>query len=59
MNRTALQQFWRARPARERYALVVAGLVVGTALLWQVGVGAAWRTLRCHPFAKGGYDPVK
>lgn len=49
MNRTALQQFWRARPARERYALVVAGLVVGLALLWQLGVAPAWRTLRDAP----------
>ena len=27
------------------------GVLRGTAL-------ALWRLLRCHPFAKGGYDPV-
>ena len=32
-------------------ALRTHGLVRGTLL-------AAWRVLRCHPWAEGGYDPV-
>jgi len=26
--------------------------------LFRGGLMAAWRLLRCHPFVKGGYDPV-
>ena len=35
-----------ARTAIERYGAIKGGRL------------AAWRLLRCHPFAKGGYDPV-
>ncbi len=36
-----------AMEAVERYGAIRGGLM------------ATWRLLRCHPFAKGGYDPVK
>ncbi|HLB88919.1 MAG: membrane protein insertion efficiency factor YidD [Acidobacteria bacterium 13_1_40CM_4_58_4] len=26
--------------------------------IWRGSLMALWRVLRCHPFAKGGYDPV-
>jgi hypothetical protein len=26
--------------------------------VWRGGAMAAWRVLRCHPLANGGYDPV-
>jgi len=35
-----------ARQALERYGVLRGGLM------------AAWRLLRCHPFAGSGYDPV-
>src|SRR5438874_12553036 len=34
-----------------REAVVRRGVMRGIAM-------ATWRVLRCHPFAKGGYDPV-
>ena len=35
-----------------RQALARHGLIKGLAL-------TAWRILRCHPWSKGGYDPVR
>jgi hypothetical protein len=26
---------------------------------WRGGAMSAWRVLRCNPFCKGGYDPVR
>ena len=50
----ALPPTCRYTPTCSQYAieaLAQRGLFVGTAL-------AAWRVLRCHPFVKGGLDPV-
>ncbi len=41
-------------PSCSEYAMEAVerhGAIRGSAL-------AAWRLMRCHPFAKGGYDPV-
>jgi len=27
--------------------------------LWKGLLLSLWRVLRCHPYARGGYDPVK
>ncbi|MGQ9473601.1 MAG: membrane protein insertion efficiency factor YidD [Candidatus Caldatribacteriaceae bacterium] len=35
-----------------REALCKYGLVKG-------GMMAIWRVMRCHPYSRGGYDPVK
>lgn len=47
--------FCRFQPTCSEYAYqavskygIIKGLMKGT-----------WRLLRCHPFSKGGYDPVK
>jgi len=45
-------RYW---PTCSEYAIEAVerrGAIVGMAL-------AIWRLLRCHPFARGGYDPVK
>ncbi len=44
----------RFRPTCSQYAVEsveIHGVLKGPAL-------AAWRICRCHPFARGGYDPV-
>lgn len=47
--------FCRFRPTCSEYAIAAIekhGLIKG-------GIKAAWRVLRCNPWNKGGWDPVK
>ncbi len=42
-------QRWAAMPPRERLGVTLAGVVIGAALLWFIGVAPALRTLRDAP----------
>jgi uncharacterized protein len=47
--------FCRFKPTCSEYAIAAVtkyGVIRG-------GSKAAWRVLRCNPFSKGGWDPVK
>ena len=44
----------RFQPTCSQYALEAIELYG----VWQGGMMAIWRVLRCHPFHPSGYDPV-
>jgi general secretion pathway protein M len=54
--RQRLQQSWQARTARERRGLLLAGLLIGAALLWQAGLAPALRTWREGPQQQARLD---
>jgi len=45
----------RFSPTCSAYALEA----VGRYGFWRGGAMSLWRILRCNPFCKGGYDPVR
>jgi general secretion pathway protein M len=47
--RNEAQQKWASLPPRERLGLTLAGVAVGIAFVWMVGVNPALRTLREAP----------
>lgn len=44
----------RFHPSCSQYAIEA----LRTHGVFRGGAYAAWRILRCHPFSRGGYDPV-
>lgn len=51
-----LRAAWQQRPARERRLLVLAGMVLGAALLWQWGLAPALATWRSAPQRQAELD---
>lgn len=47
--RTEALQRWAAMPPRERMGLTLAGIAIGIAIVWMIGVAPALRTLREAP----------
>lgn len=54
--RQRLQQAWQARTPRERRGLLLAVLVIGAALLWQLGLAPALQTWRQAPQQQARLD---
>lgn len=54
--RAAVLAFWAARPPRERLLLVLAAVVMGSALLWQIAIAPALQTWREAPSQQAALD---
>lgn len=52
----AMHTFWAARPTRERRLLVLAAMVMGAALLWQIALAPALQTWREAPTLQAALD---
>lgn len=55
LRNEALQR-WAAMPPRERLGLTLAGVAIGIAIVWMVGVAPALRTLREAPIQIDALD---
>jgi len=47
--------YCRFRPTCSDYAIAA----IAKYGFWRGGFKAIWRVMRCHPWNKGGWDPVK